>query len=293
MVLQYLKELVGENHHPIIVDGKLILNKEGNILYATNRGNKFSIFTFYKRNEIKLSQDEIEDYLESVVESSISKYYSLTNTSLKPDIKISALTCKSTGALILKTPYYILLSSEETQNAINLPVHIKNALNCFLMEELINYYSIFIRILKPRISRINKYYVKAHLVQNLFVPFRVSTKEILCPFNYNKFKILFSDVIKYEEILSTTSDRLANFDLTAIAGSDFADLMGTKVYPLEPSLFIYTLLFIAAKSIDDTLENMFVKSYYSIFNLIANDNTKLEWFQTVIKSQIWKEDLNA
>lgn len=294
MVLQYLKELVGEKRHPIIIDGQLLKSKNGNILYAQGLGKNFSIFTLDRQyKEVTLNLSDVTSYLDKIVEDSMTKYYNLVNNPSKTESIHSALTCKSTGILVLKTPYYALLSSDKIQNANNLPKHVEKALHHFLLDELINYYLIFIRIFKPRISRINKTFVKAHLVQDLFVPFRVSTKEILCPFNYPYFNTLFSKLILCEEKLSTTADRLVNFDLTAVAACDFADLLGDKVRPLKPSLFIFTLLCVAANSLNSDSLDIFLDKYNYVTTSIENDQAALEWFKIVITNPLWKGELHV
>lgn len=239
MVLQYLKELVGEYKQPIMIDGELLTSGTSIIYCKKIRGVITFLTVNNKKEELYYDTEEVLDYIQKKINISIEKCpYQITGNELA-----EIVCCKLTNIIVIKTQYYALMSDSKGHEIANKTIQYEAALNQFYVDELINYYILYTRILRPRVARKANIIIKAHLVNNYFIPLRISSKDINCPFDYMEIADYLQPLLKYEKVLTSSENNQSNLNLSVLAGCDFAEFCNITVRPLEPNYIMFGLLY--------------------------------------------------
>lgn len=230
LVIQQLKELVGEYRQAMIVNGQL-MTINNKIIYC--KRNKHTInFVYKERNgeEAKYPVEEIDLWLHQKL--TCYDKFGFEPTTAK-DIKISI--CKATNLIVIVSKTYITLCTLAETPTNNIQDNIYDALSTFLSDTVINYYELYSRVLRPKISRIPNNYIKAHLVQDLYLPIIITSKDILSPFDFEIFRNMYPKLISNLKQLSTKSTESLGLKIYVIAGCDLADLLGISVIHFVPA----------------------------------------------------------
>lgn len=239
MVQQYLKELVGEYKQAIIIDGELLTSGTSVIYCRKDRGVLTFLTVNRKKEELFYDTEEVLEYIQQKINTSVSKSpYPISGEPLA-----QIVCCKLTNIIAIKTKYYVLMSDSKGHEIVNKTVAYTTALNQFYIEELINYYTLYTRILRKRVARKANIKIKAHLVNNLFLPLRISSKDIHCPFDYFDISNYLQPLLKWEKVLAISEDNQSNLNLSVIAGCDIALFCNVPTRPFEPNYIMFGILY--------------------------------------------------
>ena len=282
MVLQYLKELVGEYKQPILIDGELLTSSTSVIYCRKVRGVITFLTVNSKKEELYYDTDEVLEFMQQKINLSISKSpYPITGEELH-----SIVCCKLTNMIVIKTQYYALMSDSKGHEITNKTIAYKNALNQFYVDELINYYLLYTRILRPRVSRKANIIIKAHLVNNFFIPLRISSKYINCTFDYSESADYLQSLLRLEKVLTTSESNQSSLNLSVLAGCDFAEFCNITVRPLEPNYIMFGIIYKCLSKFGQDALARFLQTYPTVVSSLeikedeAVTETKIQRYES-------------
>lgn len=289
MVQQYLKELVGEYKQPIVIDGELLTSGTSVIYCRKDRGDLIFLTVNSKKEELFYDTEEVLDYIQQKINISISKSPYQIN-----DEPIAQITCcKLTNVIVIKTKYYVLMSDSKGHEIANKTLAYSTALDQFYVEELINYYMLYTRILRKRVARKANIIIKAHLVNNLFFPLRISSKDIHCPFDYLDISNYLQPLLRLEKVLAISENNQSSLNLSVLAGCDFTDFCNLSFRPLEPNYIMFGIIYKCLMQFGQDAVNRFLQAYPTVVSAIElkEDNVtdakvqRYECFTAMVQSQ--------
>lgn len=275
LVLQQLKELVGEYRQALIINGEL-LTQNGKIIYC--RKNKHSIiFVSKERNgeEIQYQTSEIDLLIQEKVAANT---YSVHNAS-DSNVKISI--CKATNVIIINTYAYIELLKLAITPENNISGELNSELMKLLRNTSINYYEIYCKILRHKLARM-PIYIKAHLVQDLYLPIVLSTNAIPSPFEFALFRDYAHILLERTKLLEVKSTKSMGFNIRVIAGCTLSDILSIPVQQYSPNVVMLALMHVLCQLFqrDDTTQ-VFSERYSREFSIIfpSDDSKKTKQLQ--------------
>lgn len=289
LVLRQLKELVGEYRQAIIVNGEL-LTKSGKIIYC--RKNKHSIiFVSKERNgeEVQYQTSEIDLLIQEKIASTAYSLHKDCNDNLTVSI------CKATNVIIINTDAYNELCKLAVLPENNISGELNSELLKVMQNTAINYYEIYCKILRPKLSRM-PVYIKSHLVQDLYIPILLSTNAIRSPFEFALFKDYMRALVERTKKLEARSTKAMGFNISVIAGCTLSDILAVPVQHYSPNLVMLALMHrlysILTKDNSD-FSNRYAREFSIIFPQGDNQITKQtqarqEQFISIESSDIFK-----
>ncbi len=263
MVLRYLRELVGEYRQPIIIDGELLTIDTAIIYCRKNRGVITFLTINSKKEEIIYQASEVLELIQQKINIALSKHPLLTpNSDINNQFKISC--CKLTNIIVIKTIYYQLMEDEKGHMIKNKLLEYESALTDFYIDELINYYLLYTRVLRPRISRRVNILIRAHLINNYFIPIKIASRDINCPFDYIDIAKYIEPLLHYEKVLSASDKTQSGLKLSVLAGCDFAEVCNIAVKPLEPNYIMFGIIYKCLTNFGESAMKRFLQTYQSV-----------------------------
>lgn len=264
MVQQYLKELVGEYKQPILIDGELLTSGTSVIYCRKDRGDLIFLTVNSKKEELFYDTEQVLEYIQQKINISISKCpYQINEEALA-----QIVCCKLTNVIVIKTKYYVLMSDSKGHEIANKTLAYSTALDQFYVEELINYYTLYTRILRKRVARKANIIIKAHLVNNLFIPLRISSKDIHCPFDYVDISNYLQPLLKLEKVLAISENNQSSLNLSVLAGCDFTDFCNLSFRPLEPNYVMFGIIYKCLTKFGQDAVTRFLETYPTVVSAI-------------------------
>ena len=295
-MIQYLKKLVGDYKQAIIANGKL-LTVDNRIAYC--KKDKHSIvFVSKGRNGdeiVHLNNEEID----TAIFSMLTAYD--TDTYVTTEENFIITVCKATNVIVLRSPIYMELSRIAMNQAQNVSAELNDLLIPFLKEELLNYYEVFSRILRPKLSRIDAVLFKAHLVQNLFLPIIVSTNEIHSPLEYTLFSSYLAALLGRTKCLENKTTKAIGLHVYVIAGCNLSDMLAFPITSFSPDVVMLAIisrlcsLFQKQNAVED-LQKRYGRELSTVFpaaedtTITHKMRTRQEYFMAIQQTPIFKYD---
>lgn len=235
MVLRQLRELVGEYRQAIIINGEL-LTINGRIIYC--KKNKHSIVFVSKERNGEETEYNTPD-IDVMIKEKIAKENYTAQQHNDHDITVSV--CNATNVIVIATEAYKRLVALAKHPENNISDALNSELVKLMRNTVINYYEIYCKILRPKLSRM-PVFIKAHLIHNLYLPIVLSSKEIPSPFEFALFRAYMLPLLERTKTLEVKSTKSVGFTIQVIAGCYLSDILGLPVYEYSPNTVMLALM---------------------------------------------------
>ena len=288
LVLQQLDELVGDNKQAIVIDGRL-LTDSGRIIYC-KKSKHSVIFVQKERN----GEDTIipKENVQIIIQELLCVYNS---TDMEPTTTTSV--CRATNVLVVQSTEYLqLLETAKSPNR-NISSERNLLLQKFLANEVENYFELYTKILQPKLSRVKSTKLKAHLVNNLFIPIDIHTKAIQSPFQYDIVRYICSKFLINTEVIDAPQLTTQGLHISVIAGCDLAESLGIPVMPFSPGVVMLAIMsrlsVLLRGNNGDAFRSRYIRELSAVFPNTENTQLTLQtkqkqtYFSVILSSQLF------
>lgn len=288
LVLQQLDELVGDNKQAIVIDGRL-LTDSGRIIYC-KKSKHSVIFVQKERNgeDTIIPKENVQIIIQELL-------YVYNSTDMEPTTTTSV--CRATNVLVVQSTEYLqLLETAKSPNR-NISSERNLLLQKFLANEVENYFELYTKILYPKLSRVKSTKLKAHLVNNLFIPIDIHTKVIQSPFQYDIVRYICSKFLINTEVIDAPQLTTQGLHISVIAGCDLAESLGIPVMPFSPGVAMLAIMsrlsVLLRGNNGDAFRSRYIRELSAVFPNTENTQLTLQtkqkqtYFSVILSSQLF------
>lgn len=285
-MVNLLSGLCGKSPRPIIINGQT-LKKNGKLVVIQRDNYKVTLSIAASASAVasEPTDNTINDS-EELLKSEAKRFhdaYGAVGISEEEFYNFQAMTDTFTSAIVMRSSAYDkLLDINNTMHLYDgtrqFTPEVGSRLKTFVVSSMINYFEIFLMLLNRRLTGSRMpVKIKSHLVAGLWQPYIVKTKFIESPLDLECFSwvrnYLNEDEV-VEEILESVHDTVRGLQLSVISSYNFSERLHTPIIrELDRRQFMFMLLMVLARTIDENAPALFSKTYPGVFKAISNKTT--------------------
>lgn len=241
-MVKQLKELLGKNPRPIVVEGKLLTTEGGDSLIL---GYKQGYKLMYKDSKTKaeFSTDIVAKLIQDRLSEFADEYrHAVLDTATKIFVEADPFS----GCICIFSERYAVLSNVDTHRTDRqYPADVQELLDKFLGQYMVMWFELYMALMNRKLSGQSvPVKIKAHLVAGFFQPVVLNTEHFKHPIQYGACEEVLNGLHPYLVSLEQTNDTLRHIDLSVIATADIAQMVGVET-PIEMDRREFQLMLVA------------------------------------------------